>query len=353
MSFSPSRRHVLRAGTGVMLASAMPFSFSARAQSNQHITVADPGGAYQEAFRKAFYDPFEKDTGIRVVSAARAPEPTAQIKAMVETKSYTWDASILTVSARDILMAQNLLEPLNIGDEVTASFIPGAFTSHWLGTDAYATIFAYRTDKYGDNGPQSWADFWDVEKFPGLRAMSNSPIDTLEQALMADGVAMEDLYPLDMDRAFKSLDRIKEHVAVWWSGGAQSAHVIQSGEVDMVASWNGRMQAVADGGAPIRTVWTQGIYAVEGWGILKGGPKVDLVREFVKYCADPERQAAYTEMLSYGPTNQDAYNFIDAERAAILPTNPENLKHMVSQDTAWWAENRADAVQRFNSWLIS
>src|SRR5690606_19362858 len=116
-----------------------------------------------------------------------------------------------------------------------------------------------------------WKDFWDVKRFPGLRAMSNSPINTLEQALLADGVPMNDLYPLDLDRAFKSLDRIKKHVAVWWTGGAQSAHVIQSGEVDMVASWNGRMQAVADGGAPINIVWAEGIYAMEGWGILKGG----------------------------------------------------------------------------------
>src|SRR5690606_8773583 len=188
---------------------------------------------------------------------------------------------------------------------------------------------------------------------PGRRAMSNSPIDTLEQALLADGVPADQLYPLDLDRAFKSLDRIKDHVAVWWSGGAQSAHVIQSGEVDMVASWNGRMQAVSDGGAPIKIVWDQGLYAIEGWGILKGGPNVDAVRQFVAYCADAERQAAYTEMLSYGPTNRDAYDFIDVERAAILPTHPDNLKKMISQDVAWWAKNRANAVQRFNNWIIS
>lgn len=353
MAFSNTRRTLLLSGAGAMIGAALPITRMAHAQSTKQITVADPGGAYQEAFRKAFYDPFEKDTGIKVVSAARSPEPTAQIKAMVETGSYTWDASILTMAARDILLEQDLLDPLNLDSDVTASLLPEAVTPYWMGTDAYATIFAYRTDVYGDDGPQSWADFWDAEKFEGLRAMSGSPIDTLEQALLADGVAMEDLYPLDMDRAFKSLDRIREHVAVWWTGGAQSAHVIQSGEVDMVASWNGRMQAVADGGAPIKTVWEQGLYAIEGWGILKGGPNVDTVREFVAYCADAERQAAYTSMLSYGPTNRDAYDFIDPERAAILPTHPDNLKRMVNQDVEWWAKNRAEAVQRFDSWLIA
>lgn len=352
MSFSQSRRNILRAGAGVALASTLPLSMTARAQSVKQITVADPGGAYQAAFRKAFYDPFEQATGIRVVSAARQAEPTAQIKSMIATGSYTWDASILTQSARDILLAQDLLEPLNLPAGTTQDYLPDAHTPVWMGTDVYATIFAYRTDTYKNAAPQSWKDFWDVEKFPGRRGMSKSPIDSLEQALLADGVPPEQLYPLDMDRAFKSLDRIKPHVAVWWAGGAQSAQIIESGEVDMVAIWNGRAQAVIDAGAPVALVWNQGLYAIEGWGILKGGPRVDTVRQFIAFCADPKRQAAYTENLSYGPPNKAAYQYIPKERAAILPSSEQNIAGMIPANADWWAANRAKAVERFNTWLI-
>jgi len=354
MTFSTSRRNILRAGAGLALAAGLPYGQRARAQSSvKQITVADPGGAYQAAFRKAFYDPFEKATGIRVISAAREAEPTAQIRSMIATRSYTWDASILTQSARDILLSQNLLEPLNLPPAALANYLPDAHAPMWMGTDVYATVFAYRTDKYKSNAPQTWKDFWDVERFPGRRGMSKSPIDTLEQALLADGVPAGKLYPLDMDRAFKSLDRIKPHVAVWWAGGAQSAQIIESGEVDMVAIWNGRAQAVIDGGAPVKIVWNQGLYAIEGWGILKGGPRVDAARQFVQFCADAQRQAAYTGSLAYGPPNKAAYQFIPAERAQVLPSSEQNIRQMSGEDSAWWTANRAKAVERFNAWLLS
>ncbi len=352
MTFSQSRRNLLRTGASLALAGTLPAAMTARAQSAKQITVADPGGAYQAAFRKAFYDPFEKETGIRVISAAREAEPTAQIKSMIATRSYIWDASILTQSARDILLAQDLLEPLDLPAGATADFLPDAHTPMWMGTDAYATVFAYRTDTYKDTPPRTWKDFWDVEKFPGRRGMSKSPIDTLEQALLADGVPSDKLYPLDMERAFKSLDRIKPHVAVWWAGGAQSAQIIESGEVDMVAIWNGRAQAVIDAGAPVSIVWNQGLYAIEGWGILKGGPHVDTVRQFIAFCADAKRQADYTRHLSYGPTNKAAYQYIPKERAAILPSSEQNIRNMIAADASWWASNRAKAVERFNAWLL-
>jgi putative spermidine/putrescine transport system substrate-binding protein len=348
-----SRRNVLQGAAAIGVAGPAVLAAGTGLAQVRQITVADPGGAYGEAFRKAFYDPFEKATGIRVINVAREAEPTAQIKAIVDTKSYTWDASILTMAARDILQAQNLLDTIDVTPADTAGMLPEAVTPHWLGTDMYATLFAYRTDKFKGEAPQSWADFWDVKRFPGRRSLSKSPIDTLEQALLADGVPLDKLYPLDLDRAFKSLDRIKPHVAVWWAGGAQSAQIIQSGEVDMVAIWNGRAQSVLDGGAPIKLVWNQGIYSVEGFAIPKGGPRVEAVRQFIKFCANAERQAAYTQFLSYGPTNTEAYKFIPKERAAMLPSSPENLKSMIKQDEKWWGQHRANALERFNTWLLT
>jgi putative spermidine/putrescine transport system substrate-binding protein len=348
-----SRRNVLKGTMGAAIAVPVLLRAAGAFAQEKQITVADPGGAYGDAFRKAFYDPFERETGIRVINVAREAEPTAQIKAIVETGSYTWDASILTEAARDILQGQDLLDTIGVTEADTAGMLPQAVTPYWLGTDIYGTVLAYRTDRFKDNEPKSWADFWDVARFPGQRAMSKSPIDTLEQALLADGVPVDKLYPLDLDRAFKSLDKIKPHVAVWWTGGAQSAQLIQSGEVDLIAIWNGRAQAVIDGGAPIKIVWNQAIYGIEGFAIPKGGPRVDQVRQFIKFCANPERQAAYTASLSYGPTNSDAYKYIDKDRAAILPSAPQNFELMFKQNEKWWGENRAAVLERFNTWLLT
>ena len=350
---SMNRRSLMKSAAGVALGVALPVSMirSASASTTQ-ITVADPGGPYSPAFRKAFYDPFEKATGIKVVNVAREAEPTAQFKAIVETKSYTWDVCTLTLSARDILMKQNLLEPLNFGAADVPGLMPEALTSHWMGTDVYSTILGYRADKFADNAPQSWADFWNVEKFPGRRSLRKNPIDTLEQALLADGVPLDQLYPLDVERAFKSLDRIKKHIAVWWTGGAQSSQLIQSGEVDMIALWNARAQAVIDGGAPVKIGWNQGLYSIEGWGIPKGNPRADAARQFIKFCGDAARQAAFTDVLAYGPANLDAYKHIPKDRAQALPTYEDNLKVMTIAKEDWWGANRSKMNERFNAWIL-
>ena len=349
--FNPARRRILHGAGALAVAGALPLA--ARAQAKQ-IVVSDPGGPYTTAYREAFYDPFEKATGIKVVSVARESQPVAQFAAMVQTKNYVWDVTTLTLSA-DIpyLEAKGLLEPIGLKASDYPDVMPEAIAPNWLGVDVYSTVLAYRADKFKGNGPKSWADFWDVKKFPGRRSLRRSPLDTLEQALLADGVPLDKLYPLDVDRAFKSLDRIKPHVNIWWTSGAQAMQAIQSGDVDMISTWNGRAQAAKDAGAPVTIVWNEGLYSIEGWGIPKGTPRADAAKQFVRFCADAKRQALLTRTLAYGPTNRKAFEAISKDRATLLPTAPDNIRDMRLPSPQWWEENRQKVTERFNSWIIS
>lgn len=343
------RRHLLL-GAAALAAPAL-HGTDASAQTRQ-ITCADPGGPFGEAFGKAFYRPFEQATGIRVVNVARPAEPTAQFRAMTETRAYVWDCCLLTASARDILLRQNLLDPIGLSRADAPDLMPEALTEHWMGTDVYATILAIRTDRFTGAAPSSWADFWNTQGFPGRRALRRDPIDTLEQALLADGVPIASLYPLDLDRAFRALDRIKPAINAWWTGGAQTTQMLQSGEVAMIPTWNGRAQPVIDAGGPVKIIWNQGLLGIEGWGIPRGSPRVELARQFIRFCSSAQQQAAYTDMLAYGPTNLKAYEHIPAARAALLPTHPDNLRVMRIADEAWWSPNRAAATERFNAWVL-
>ncbi|WP_433693023.1 ABC transporter substrate-binding protein [Paraburkholderia phenoliruptrix] len=349
--FNPARRRILHGAGALAVAGALPLA--ARAQAKQ-IVVSDPGGPYTTAYREAFYDPFEKATGIKVVSVARESQPVAQFAAMVQTKNYVWDVTTLTLSA-DIpyLEAKGLLEPIGLKASDYPDVMPEAIAPNWLGVDVYSTVLAYRADKFKGNGPKSWADFWDVKKYPGRRSLRRSPLDTLEQALLADGVPLDKLYPLDVDRAFRSLDRIKPHVNIWWTSGAQAMQAIQSGDVDMISTWNGRAQAAKDAGAPVTIVWNEGLYSIEGWGIPKGTPRADAAKQFVRFCADAKRQALLTRTLAYGPTNRKAFEAISKDRATLLPTAPDNLRDMRLPSPQWWEENRQKVTERFNSWIIS
>lgn len=346
---SLSRRKIMQGGAAtVALASLAPRAHAA----DDYIVVTDPGGPYTIAYRQAFYDPFQKATGIKVISAAREAQPMAQVAEMVRTKNYLWDVTTLT-QAQDVplLEEHDLLEPLGLKPADFPNILPEAVRPDWLGVDTYATILAYRSDKF-QHGPESWADFWNIAKFPGRRSLRRSPIDTLEQALMADGVPPDALYPLDVDRAFRSLDRIRPHIDIWWTSGAQAMQMIQNGDVAMLSTWNGRAQAAIDNKAPVKISWNQGLYSIEGWGVLKGTPRAAAAKKFVLFCANAKRQAAFTDVLAYGPTNRRAFDYISPTIAKTLPTAPENLKLMRNSSVEWWTKNRDAITERFNNWVI-
>ena len=351
MPSSPiSRRSVLCGG-----ALAAPMVWTGRAFGAEQIVAADVGGAPGAAIRKAFYDPFEKETGIRVAGVAHDSDPTTQFKLLVDTKSYIWD--VCSVTPADLLQlrgSKSYADTLNIAPGELASVVPGMVTPDWAGFDIWATILGYRTDKFSDGkGPTTWSDFWDVKRFPGRRGMYKGSSGMLEVALLADGVPPEKLYPLDVDRAFRALDRIKPFVSVWWTTGAQNTQILQNGEVAMSPVWGARAYAAIEGGAPLKLSWSQGLYSSDGWAIPKGTPRVDLARKFVRFCLRPEQQAILSNIVANAPTNTEAYKFIKPERASLMATSPENFNSLKRTNEEWWGQYRERVEERFQDWLLS
>jgi putative spermidine/putrescine transport system substrate-binding protein len=349
-----TRRNLLKLTGAATAGLAMPAVFTGRAFGAEQITLADTGGAPGAAFRQAFYDPFEKETGIRIVSVAHEANPVVQFKMSVDSSSDIWDACLVTPAHVQMLTEdKNYLEPLGIPAEEGKVLMPDMLTDNWLGISVYAVVMAYRSDKFGENGPRNWAEFWNVEKFPGRRGLYRGCNGMLEQALMADGVPAKELYPLDVDRAFKMLDTIKPHVAVWWTSGAQNTQILQNGEVDLSDTWGGRANAARASGAPVEVVWSEGTFSVDGWSMPVGCKRADLVRKFLRFSMDPHRQAAYGSLVANGPTNLDSYKYIEPQHARTLPTFPDNLKGLVQTNDAWWTENQAAVIERFEDWLLS
>jgi putative spermidine/putrescine transport system substrate-binding protein len=347
-----TRRKLLKGAGVVAIGAAVPAVWTGRATAAAQITVADVGGAPGEALRTAFYDPFERETGIRVENVAHEADPVTQFKLVVDTNSKIWDVCMVTPDDVARLTAEkNYLEPLDIVADDSAELVPGSLMANWFGFSVYGIVMAYRTDTYKTEAPKGWVDFFDAARFPGRRALYRNPKGVLEAALLADGVATKNLYPLDVDRAFAMLDRIRSHVAVWWTSGAQNTQLLQSGEIDMADTWTARAFAAIDSGAPVRVVWN-GLYSIDGWSIPLRTPKLKEAREFVRFCMRAERQAVYSSLVSNGPSNLKAYDFIRPERARILPTLPENLKGLTPRDFAYWGKHYAAISERFQEWLL-
>lgn len=349
------RRSILQAAGGATVALTAPSYWRKLSAQEKRIVIRDPGGPYAEGFTEAFHKPFKAATGIESVGVAGQHEPTSLIKGMVDTKNYTWDMALLTWAACGQLVSDGgYVEKLNVTNPHIATLPASMKTDYFLGNNVFTTCFAYRSDAFkGKKAPSNWAEYFDTKNFPGRRALRKHPFDTLEQALLADGVAADKLYPLDLDRAFKKLDSIKKDIAVWWTGGAQTSQLLKTGEVDLCPVWNARAQTVIDEGAPVEIVWHNNIWSAEGWCIIKGTPKADMCREFIKFAVDPARQAVWTKWISYGPAHPDAYKSIDEKTAKKLPTYPANFKTAIQADSTYWAKNKDKVTERFEAWLLS
>ncbi|MFM0327700.1 ABC transporter substrate-binding protein [Caballeronia glebae] len=348
---SMSRRKALVLAASAAALSTVPFIKKAKA-ADRRIVVRDPGGPIGAMYQKVFYEPFKKESGITVVGVTSDSEPSGLIKAMVQSKNYTWDAAILTSPQVEILSSINALEPVGPAGK-NVSQIPDDFKSEFfVGSAVTASILGYRTDQL-KTFPSGWKDFYEPERVPGRRSLRKHPFDTLESALLADGVPAAQLYPLDIDRALKKLEAVKRSNPVWWTSGAQITQAITSGEVDMVGGFENRIGYALDDGIPGAMVWDGGTWVCEGWAVLKGTPNAALAREFIEYVSDATRQAAWAPRMRLGPTNPGALANLPPDVAKRLPSHPDNLKKMVKVNAAYWRKEQAQALERFNAWLAS
>lgn len=347
-----SRRRVLKvaAGTSGAVFTAGLLARPALAQAKT-IYVNTWGGSWTAAEDAAYFKPFTQATGIQVRTVA--PVSFAKLKAQVQTGQYEWDVSGLGIVEYSQAVHENLLEPVDFS-VVDRTAIPSAnLKPHGISSVTLSTCLVYRKDKFPNGGPQSWADFWDVKKFPGTRCLYDRSFTSLAFALLADGVPADKLYPLDLDRAFKKLDQIKPHIKVWWSQGAQSQQLIQDGEVDMIGMWNARAQELIDRGAPLEIVWNGAENYTSFRFVPKGNPRAKLAWEYLKFISEPKQEAAFCSILPYGPNNPKSFDYISPEVAAKLPTRPDRVKVAHQPDAEWLAPRLAGIRERFAQWLAT
>jgi putative spermidine/putrescine transport system substrate-binding protein len=203
--------------------------------------------------------------------------------------------------------------------------------------------------------PKSWADFWDAKAFPGRRAVSGLAQETLEIALLADGVAKDKLYPLDVERALAAIKRLKPQIGVFWTTGAQSTQLIKDGEVDLIAIYGSRVSPVIEDGSAVQFTYDQGLLGYGCVAVPKGAKNAAKAKELALAMVSPEIQANIIEKMdNYGPVNAKAYQVrkFTPEQLAKTNSSPQNASKQVLIDAAWWAKNGDKAEEAFKSAIL-
>ena len=356
-----SRRDFVRIG-GAGVAGAALFGFvgcgdddsgagGKSGSSDNRLVLAHWGGSYQDAWDKAWVKAFAKEQGVRAIYDGM---DVAKLQSMVETGTVAWDICCgITpdMGARD---AAKLFEPIDydfLG--ASAADIPQRFKEQYrIGFELYAETLGFNTERLNAK-PQTWADFLDLKRFPGKRALAGYVSELpLEMALLGDGVAPGELYPLDLDRAFKRLDGMRDEI-VFYENVSQAQQLLQDGEVVMAGIPANRVASAIEEGAPLEIQWNQALTITGYNAVPKGAPHKDTAMALIKYIVDPQRNARMSDYLPIAPRNEKAIANIKPDRAELLPTFGDRPEHAVEASKEYYIENLEEATKRYSEWLGS
>jgi putative spermidine/putrescine transport system substrate-binding protein len=337
----------------------------ARAQT-ETITVHVSGGFYGDGNIKAFVEPFEKESGIHV-NAVKSEVPPAQFELAAKTGSLDVDAFLTTEANGTMFSREGYIAEIDysIYDKQELAGLKPASRPPW-GVESIegGFIMSINSEVHPPDKPKpkNWQQFWDYEKFPGVRTLQSGQTGTegpWEEALLADGVPMDKLYPLDVDRVFSSLDTIKGQIRKWWTQGNDVMQLFNSGVVDIGMNFDGRATALQAAGKPIDINYNEAkVYGVY-WVIPKASKHIAATQKFIEFASRAKQQAQMAEITKYAPSNGGAYEFIDPAIAKKLISYPDNAKNAFRLNGAWYAEAGADGktnatrlVERWNTWSV-
>jgi len=323
----------------------------ARAAAKNELVFVGFGGTYQEAQTKALFEPFQKETGIKIVQTTGVD--LAKLRAMVQSRNVEWDMFLIPDRQRYTAVKDDLLTKLNYG-VIDARDIPREAVTEWsVGGLSIPMVLTYSTKTYpaGKPQPQTWADFWNGKKFPGARGLYNSPNYTLEFALLADGVPKDNLYPLDVARSFRSLDRLKaENKVVWWTQFPQPGVLFKSGEIAMTY-WTRSISFMVEG-EPLGISYDGAALPYSSWVVPKGAPNVEGAMKFINFALQPKPQGELTNLTAFSPTNPKAMAFVTDKLKPLLATHPDNQKKTFPLSAEWWGQNLDKVQEQWNEWRL-
>jgi putative spermidine/putrescine transport system substrate-binding protein len=330
-------------------------------QDRGQVVIVSFGGTYQDALRKAIFESFSRDTGIKVVE--QSPFSLAKIKAMVGTGNTEWDVVDTPGSAFYTLVDQKLLEPIDYGAVDKTGFM-GEVHPFGVPGGHFAMVIAYNTKFFSrDHHPRTWAEFWDATKFPGPRSVlsgQDGNINPMEVALVADGVPTDKLYPLDTERGWRSLERIRPHVTKWAGTVAEATQGLADGQFALSMAFNNRLEALKQGGAPVDYEWNQAMINQLFWVVPRGAPnKANAMRFLAYYARTPEAHVRLAALTPTGPPLRRAAEMLDPKVAQTVATAPDNLKRAFFYNPGYWAQrgpsgrtNVEEYVARWNQFRL-
>lgn len=359
----------------IALSSAVSvMALSAAAQDPVSLTIVSWGGAYTASQQRAYHEPFmEANPHVTIVNDDGSANALAGLRAQAQAGNVTWDLVDMLPSDAQLACDEGIIMQIDPdamlaaapdGTPASEDFLPGSLGECFIPQIVYSTVLTVRPGAFPDDAqPETIADLFDVENFPGRRALQDRPGTNLEWALYADGVDPDDIYdvlstPEGVDRAFAKLDTIKDHI-IFWTEGAQAPQLLADGEVAFATGYNGRMfEAIEVEGMDARIIWDGQVVEWDGWVVPADGPNEEVVMEYLYWATDTQRLADQAKFISYGPARASSAPLVGehadlgVEMAPHMPTNPDNYFAPIVLDNDFWVDYGDELRERFANWML-
>lgn len=328
------------------IASPVPGYLDPERWAGRTVIVASQGGSYQDAQNEAFFLPFALATGATIQTKSF---DLGELRQQVEGESVTWDLADVPMDEVLPLAREGILAPIDYQRVDKTPLLEAIVGQYAVGSAFFSTVIAYAAAM--TPAPKGWPDFWNAEAFVGERGLRRSPVGTLEFALLADGVPMDRIYPIDIDRAFSSLEKIRLHVAEWYDNFRQPVELVEAGNVTMASAYHVIAQE-PDLLDTIAVQWNGGMLSADSWIVPRGAPNADVGMDLINFATRAIPCANFARLVPFGPVNRDAIGLIEQDRRVMLPTTEAHLAVQFVQGWNWWADNREQATARFEEWLL-
>ncbi|MGY4408184.1 ABC transporter substrate-binding protein [Bradyrhizobium sp. USDA 3315] len=350
--FPLSRRSLIRSSVGLLSIPFVAKTTNAWAQEklagSGEVIVFSYGGSFTEGARRYVFDPFTKATGIKVIDVT-ADFAVPQVKAMIRAGRVDWDTAFVEAQNYPEMHEAGAFEPLDYSlwdQESLEGAPPGTRLKDAVVGGTTSQLLAYDERSFPKGGPKNWVDFWNITMFPVSRGLFASDAKRNAQfALLADGVAPENIWPLTddkLDRAFNKLSEIKPHISKWWTAGGEAPQLLINRELGMTSAYNNRLILAIQQGAPIKTVW-EGAYNNHTWiTILKGSPNTANAQKFIAFLNRAEIAAGWTLATGWSGPNINQLAYLPIDLVSLLSIKPENGSKAIVEDADWLAAKRPD-----------
>lgn len=365
-------RALLYVATLLVVSVAFVGGFSAVtvAELGASLKIYTGSGAYKISQTKAFFQPFETNTGTKIEVLSEEPildllkgwRSKAKAGADVINLS-SYEADVACDAGYLIALTETDIAPGANGERIDQDFLDNSLRDCAVPTVAWSALMVVKQTKFAKQKPRGWADFFNVKKFKGKRSMRKSAQHSLEIALLSTGVPANEIYELlesvkGQKQAFAQLDKIKDEI-VWWKKSAASITNLNSDDVSMGMAFNGRLfHAMIADGLDVTLVWQGQIYDFDYWGIPLNSVNQDRALAFVKFATSPQQLAAQSNWMPYGPMRASSLKFVKEHSigkmhmAPYLPTTKAHFRKALKFNEGWWRSQKGQLLEkRFADWL--